>query len=577
MVRKQEVSSKRWTRILLVGVGIVMAGCGRDAPLHPRDAARPPDRPSALLNPLCAGTGGTTHTAGSISTAVTWAASGNPHRVTGMITLNPGGLLTVQPGVIVCFDPQTGLRSYGGRLVAQGSASSPIVLTARDPALGWYGVSLQGLPPASSYLAHARVEYASLYSTAVAAYIHPLTIDSTIVRQSGGGVRLEGRSRFRLSRVDTTTNRGIAAVTLGDSAGFDRSVILHAAGIGMQIDGTVRVGVGAGRIEGSGGVGIRALQATSFGYVAPVRVIGSGSYGIETSPAVLRRLYGSLSDQDSLKGNARDTVLMMGGPLNGLLHARAGMPWRVAGSIDVGASGTLRADPGSLMVLDPGVGISTHSGGRVEIRGTSANPVVLTASDRAFGWDGLTLNGTPTWASWITNARVEHVAYSQTALVASATHPAVVDTVVFRQNGRAVSLLATGSRLTHSRVDTTLSSNGPAVELGANAILESTLVRASSREGVAIRSATVQVRSCEVRESVTDGIVLDVAVPVHNCNLVDNLGVGVRNLDPSTAVDATNVWWGDAGGPTAPAGDGVAGAVTYTPWRTTPFVLPYVP
>ena len=126
-------------------------------------------------------------------------------------------------------------------------------------------------------------------------------------------------------------------------------------------------------------------------------------------------------------------------------------------------------------------------------------------------------------------------------------------------------------------MDTTLSSNGPAVELGANAILESTLIRGSSAEGVAIRSGTVQVQSCEVRESVTDGIVLDVAVSIPNCNLVNNLGVGVRNLDPSASADATNSWWGDAGGPTVPAGDGVAGAVTYTPWRTTPFVLPYVP
>jgi hypothetical protein len=84
------------------------------------------------------------------------------------------------------------------------------------------------------------------------------------------------------------------------------------------------------------------------------------------------------------------------------------------------------------------------------------------------------------------------------------------------------------------------------------------------------------VQSCEVLGSVNNGITLDVAVPVHNCNLVGNLGAGVRNLAGATA-DATGNWWGDAGGPTAPAGDGVAGTVTYGPWLTAPVVLPYVP
>jgi hypothetical protein len=52
--------------------------------------------------------------------------------------------------------------------------------------------------------------------------------------------------------------------------------------------------------------------------------------------------------------------------------------------------------------------------------------------------------------------------------------------------------------------------------------------------------------------------------------------VGVRNLAAALA-DATGNWWGDVGGPTAPGGDGVAGAVTYGPWLTAPYTLPYVP
>jgi hypothetical protein len=201
---------------------------------------------------------------------------------------------------------------------------------------------------------------------------------------------------------------------------------------------------------------------------------------------------------------------------------------------------------------------------------------VLRADDPARGWGGIVLEGTPVAPSYISGARLEHVNYQSVALSATGAHAVTVDSVVFRQNGRAVSLLSAGSRLSRTRVDTTLNAAGPAVELGADAILESTLIRGSSRDGVAIRSSTVQVQSCEVVGSVNNGIVLDAAAPVHNCNLVGNLGVGVRNLAAATA-DATGNWWGDVGGPTAPAGDGVGGAVTYSPWRTTPYVLPYVP
>ncbi|HEX6368114.1 MAG TPA: hypothetical protein VF006_04215 [Longimicrobium sp.] len=575
---------RRGSATVLVGLMAGLAACDGGAPLDPARAL-PPTEASRLVNPLCTGTGGQTHAAATINTAVTWAASGNPHTVTGMITLGSGGTLTLPPGVIVCFSAQTGLQSSGGRLVAQGSAAAPVVLTAFNPVDGWYGVSLQGTPPGTSYLTNARVEYATLYSTAVAAFGHPLVIDSTIVRQSGGGVRLEGRaSTFIRSRVDTTTNRYIAAVTLGDSGRFEQSVILRSAGVGLLIQGTAGIRATGGRIEASGGIGIRAVHTTGIvgSGLPPVRVVGGASYPIETTAALLRRLYDSPDGayQDSLKGNARDTVIMLGGPLSANIYVRPGLPWHVKAPIEVQGS-ALRARAASLLVLDPGVGITVSGSGRIDLRGTASSPVVLTADDPARGWAGIVFDSIPPAASRIVSTRLEHVGYEYTAVESRNAHPVVVDSTVIRQSGRAISLLAAGSRVSRTRVDTTLSSLGPAVELGANVILESTRIRGSSREGVAIRASTVQVLSCEVLGSVTDGIVMDVATPVHDCNLVGNLGVGIRNLQPASTpaayANATGNWWGDAGGPTAPAGDGVAGAVTYSPWLTSPFVLPYVP
>jgi len=581
MARKHGASRRRVARCLsagaMIGIGCLMSACERGGPLQ-ADVARAPAGPSRLLNPLCTSTG-TPHASDSVSTSVTWQASGNPHQVTGTVALLPGGFLTLEAGTVVCFAPGTGVRSTGGRLVTRGEGAAPVVLTAYDPAQGWDGVELQGTPTNPSMLIHARVEYVSLNSIAVVSTGHRVNIDTSVIRQSGAAVSLAGRSSwFEASRVDTTTNRYAPAITLGDSGRFVRSVILGAAGTGLLVDGTAGVRVTGGRIEASGGVGIVAPHETGINSPSPVRVVGGLSYPIETTAALLERLYGSTAaEQDSLKGNARDTVIMLGGTLQAPLHVRAGLPWHVKAPITVLAGGVLNGRGGSLLVLDTAVYIATASGGRVQLRGAPGDPVVLTADDPARGWRGIDLTSTAALTSYITSAVVEHVADSYHAVDDFGVHRVRLDSVVLRQNGSAVRLTASGSRLIRSRVDTTLTQFFPAVELGADAVLESTLVRGASGVGVAIDSDSVQVVSCEVRGSAGFGILLYEPAPVHNCNLVDNLQDGVWNVDFTTTADATNNWWGDAGGPFGPNGDGVSIAVNYTPWRTTPYVLPYVP
>ena len=63
---------------------------------------------------------------------------------------------------------------------------------------------------------------------------------------------------------------------------------------------------------------------------------------------------------------------------------------------------------------------------------------------------------------------------------------------------------------------------------------------------------------------------------VHNCNLVNNAGLGISTIS-TDSINVENNWWGDSAGPNGPNGDGVGSTLDYTPWRTTPYVLPYVP
>lgn len=210
-------------------------------------------------------------------------------------------------------------------------------------------------------------------------------------------------------------------------------------------------------------------------------------------------------------------------------------------------------------------------------RGTAAAPILFTGPVEVFGWYGIVLDDAPSPGSYLTNVRIENV---QTALAVwtSANHPVVIDSAVFRNNGAAAWLYAADSRISHTRVDTTVYGD-PAVRVaGQNRTIESLLIRGTLGKGLAVDSRTVQVLSCEIRDSGGDGIQLsDDSTVVHNCNLVNNGGVGISVADASYTANVENNWWGDAAGPTGPNGDGVGASLDYTTWRTSPYTLPYVP
>jgi len=70
----------------------------------------------------------------------TWTAAGSPHRGKAVHFLN-GAVLTVEPGAVVCV----GFLEFrfGARLVAEGTASSPILFSYQQGASFWPGLALQ--------------------------------------------------------------------------------------------------------------------------------------------------------------------------------------------------------------------------------------------------------------------------------------------------------------------------------------------------------------------------------------------------------------------------------------------------
>lgn len=562
-------------------VGAWLAGAALlgacDAPTAPsRGQSAVAGGPSLLVTPGCAGTGGQVHESQSITTSQTWTRASSPHRVRSTIYVEAGGRLTIAPGAVVCFDEYTGLVARGGgRLMIRGLDTARVVLTGHSPTQGWSGVRLSGAPAGASYLTNVRLEHVNVdYEAILTAEQHPAYVDSAVIRQSGRGVLfMAPGSRLIRSRVDTTTARNAPAVQLW-AGSFENSVVRRSAGPGVWVRGP-GVRLLGGRIEGSAGIGLEVMAEPLSTASRAVRVTGGQTYPAEIPLPVLAWLYSTPALQDSLSGNARDTVNVRGGELRSLLTVGPRVPLRFTSGVTVDSAGTFAAQPGARVIFARYAGILARGGGRIVSRGSAASPVLFTADDPVVGWEGLRLSGAPASPSYVTNTRVEHTGTTWGALSAYENHRVLVDSAVFRHT-LGIILRSPNSRLSRSRVDSTHSRHTAAVQLGSNARIESTLIRGAAGAGMMILDATVQVVSCEIRDGEADGIFLLAAARIRNCNLVNNAGQGVYSFS-SPAADAAGNWWGSAGGPFAEGGDGAGGEVIYSPWRTTPYVLPYVP
>lgn len=564
------------TMVIALVAGAVLGAC--DAPTTPGARASAPDGgPSMLITPECSGPGGQVHAGGYITTVQSWSRAASPHRVMGNIIVEPGGRLNIAPGVTVCFEPGTGLYLSTGRLMARGRDTARILFTARDPAQGWSGMSFDGSTAAPSYLTNVRVEHVNrIYVAVTTGDQHPVYVDSSVIRQSGRAVEFRAPgSRMIHSRVDTTTYRSLPAVTLATGS-LERSAVRGAAGVGVRVTGPGVLLLG-GRIEGSGGVGLQVSDLTLSGASRAVRIVGGRSHPAEMSVAMLAKLYPSPAEQDSLRGNASDSIIVWGGTLRSQLTVDARLPLRVIVPINVDSAGTLVARPGASLIFDMDGGVVATNGGRLLARGTAAAPVLFAPDDPAVGWTGLRFDGSAASTSYLTNTRIERTALTYAAVSASGNHRVIVDSTVVRLAGMGVFLTSPNSRLSRSRVDSTLNSQHPAVSLGSNALIESTRIRASAGPGLVIGGPQVVVVSCDVRDGDDDGIQLFSPINIRRCNMVNNRGVGLRDMINGSTVSATGNWWGSARGPLSEGGDGVAGQVAYNPWRTAPYVLPYVP
>jgi hypothetical protein len=256
------------------------------------DVGVPVDVAATEAAPLC--TIVPAFTGGILSKDLTLTRACSPYLIKSTIRVEANRTLTIEPGVTLKFDKGTGLDvgyADAGKLVAQGTAAAPIVLTtgAATPTAGdWNGVNFYGDTMAGSVLTHVALDYcgktnvgciegqSGVPSGAVA--IDHVTIDH--VGAGGDGI-IENGTNLAFKITNTTFVAG--AIPAGRFA--------------ITMDATSFAGIGAGNVYNGAPINVDGgTVATSATWLNPgtpivvtetIRVEGTTSPILTLSPGTL--------------------------------------------------------------------------------------------------------------------------------------------------------------------------------------------------------------------------------------------------------------------------------------------------
>jgi Secretion system C-terminal sorting domain len=123
---------------------------------------------------------------GGIFSHTTWLKSKSPYIVTSNLVVFDNIILTIQPGVMVKFEDNTGLELRNGKLIAKGTLTDSIIFTSNNasPTKGiWKGIDVIGTTDPLGQgeqikMTYCKGLYADLFLNLDYAYHTPYTFDN---------------------------------------------------------------------------------------------------------------------------------------------------------------------------------------------------------------------------------------------------------------------------------------------------------------------------------------------------------------------------------------------------------------
>ncbi|MBN2175737.1 MAG: right-handed parallel beta-helix repeat-containing protein [Bacteroidales bacterium] len=219
----------------------------------------------------------------------TWLNHDVPYVVAGNIYVNNGQTLTLEAGVVIRFDGNRRLHSYGS-LIADGTAAEPIIFTSFDssPSAGdWRNVCIEG-PESACLLDYCIIRYAGSSNDNASLSINSasnlVTISNCIVENGDDhGIRI---------RWDNTL------------VNINNTVVRNHKDDGISLDWGASVNLDGCNIENNGGYGIYCIGNEEIASVANTSVLNNGNYAIYTFADNVR----FLQTTTTISGNNPDAV-----------------------------------------------------------------------------------------------------------------------------------------------------------------------------------------------------------------------------------------------------------------------------
>ncbi len=526
----------------------------------------------------------------TITVDQTWTTANSPYLVTRQLVFR-GAQLTVQPGVVVCADSAVGIEFRGGgRLVARGTAATPIRFSASDPAKPWAGLRFFDPISDSSYITNSTLEYGTLPSCCSAYALsaaHPIVWDSVRFRQWSNAAVVLINGRLSRSVVDTTIG-GVGAVQLWDQATFELTTIRRADSVGLIVAASRVLG---GRIEDTGlGISNWAGAGLLKDYL-PVRITGNRGFPIWILAGDVAKMARDSMTQTFYLGNVKDTIGTFGSVVNDSLRLFGHLPF-LTDRLTVSGTSVVRLRPGAVLAITAGTFLSIFDPARVIARGAPGRPVSFVAQDPTRPFAEIAFLGNPAGPAYL--AAPSDTSYLTNAIVRNGGSlpgpeaavwintrglPVVIDSTVINQCGNGGVIVQhipfTGPivptaadrqvRILRSRIENCGSALAPAVSLNANSVIKNTTIRGSRGIGLRLGEGTVNT------VTITGGLAAGVELTnefgprsILRSNIYRNAGLGITNPLLS-GFAAPGIWWGDPTGPNGPNGDGVAAGITWAP------------